>query len=275
MKKILFVILIVCISICCGNNDKINASKIYNNALSFYSKNMFDSAKIELDLLHSTFPRQVEYRRKADTLLWKITIDKINLDMPVVDSTLQILVNQAESIAKNYKFIKNEKYQTIGDYEHTSIQNALNTDRTYLKPITDEHGNFRIISNLVGKGIKHRSIVASTGSSSAETAVVSDDESNSYNDFGVNYESVNFNENNVKDLLYFMGNNANSPIKITLKGEKKDYSYNISKNDVKVILETYDFSKILKEIYINQLKKKEMQQIFENLNMKMTKTKRM
>ncbi len=271
MKKTIMLFAMACLLIACGQNEEKKASIIYQNALTFYNEKSFDNAKNLLDSLHAKYPRQVEYRKKADTLFWQITIDEINRDMPIIDSTLQTLLKDAETIAKNYKFTKDEKYQEVGDYEHKNMQNAGNSNRTYLKPITDERGKFRLISNLVGKSIKHRQVVAKVGNASAETSLAKDEDYNSYNDFGVNYELVNYNEDEVKNLIDFLRQNADNQVEIVLKG-KKDYSYKISKNNVKIILETYDFAQILKEVYKNQSHKTEMSKVYNILTLRLSKT---
>ncbi|MDO4726532.1 MAG: hypothetical protein Q4A56_04840 [Porphyromonadaceae bacterium] len=271
MKKSIMLFAMACLLIACGQNEEKKAGIIYQNALTFYNEKSFDNAKNLLDSLHAKYPRQVEYRKKADTLFWQITIDEINRDMPIIDSALQTLLKDAESIAKNYKFTKDEKYQEVGDYEHKNMQNAGNSNRTYLKPITDERGRFRIISNLVGKSIKHKQIVAKVGDANASSVVANDEKYNSYNDFGVNYELVNYSEDEVKSLIDFFRQRADSQIEIVLKGEK-DYSYKISKNNVKIILETYDFAQILKEVYKNQAHKSEMSKVYNILTLRLSKT---
>lgn len=269
MKKILVIIFAIAF-VACGSNDKQKVEALYRNATERYQAKDYDKAKSLLDSLHSQYPRQVESRKLADTLLWHITIDEIDRDMPNIDSTLSMLLTKAEAIAKSYKFIKDEKYQTVGNYEHRNMGNASNTTRTYLKPIADEHGNFRLVSNLVGRSIKHRQIIARVGDTSASSVVANDEASNTYNDFGVSHESVNYNQSEVADLIAFMQQNADKQIAIVLKGEK-DYSYKISKNDVKVILETYDFAKTLEQVYRLQQQKAEYSKMYKVLTLRLSK----
>ena len=271
MKKSIIFFTIACLLSACGQTEEKKAATLYDNAMRFYKENSLDNAKNLLDSIHAKSPRQVEYRKKADTLLWRITIDEINRDMPQVDSALKALLQDAEAIAKNYRFTKDEKYQQVGDYEHKSMQNAINSSRTYLKPIADEQGKFRLISNLVGKSIKHRQIVAKVGDATASTAEAKDEARNSYNDFGVNYELVNYTAPEVEQLISFFRQNADKQIEIILKGDK-DYSYKISKSNVKTILDTYDFAKILKEVYGNQARKAEMTKVYKVLSLRLSKS---
>lgn len=269
MKKSLIIILGIAL-VACGSNDKQKAESLYADAAQLYLAKDYTEAKNLLDTIHTKYPRQVDSRKRADTLLWRITIDEINRDMPAIDSTLSTLLAKAETIAKNYKFIKDDKYQTVGDYEHRNMGNASNAARSYLKPITDEQGNFRIVSNLVGRSINHRQVVAKTADKTASSVVARNEASNSYNDFGVTHEAVNYHQSEIADIIAFMQQNANEQIEITLKGDK-DYSYKISKNDVKVILETYDFAQTLKEVYRVQQQKAEYTKIYNVLTLRLPK----
>ena len=253
MKKSIIFFTIACLLSACGQTEEKKATTLYDNAMRFYKENSLDNAKNLLDSIHAKYPRQVEYRKKADTLLWRITIDEINRDMPQVDSALKALLQDAEAIAKNYRFTKDEKYQQVGDYEHKSMQNAINSSRTYLKPIAD------------------RQIVAKVGDATASTAEAKDEARNSYNDFGVNYELVNYTAPEVEQLISFFRQNADNQIEIILKGDK-DYSYKISKSNVKTILDTYDFAKILKEVYGNQARKAEMTKVYKVLSLRLSKS---
>ncbi|MDR3327854.1 MAG: hypothetical protein LBT04_07030 [Prevotellaceae bacterium] len=257
MKKTLLVFLTVLL-VACAETDEQKANKLLQKARDFYVAQQADTAKIILESIHTLYPRQVNYRRQADTLLWTITFNEITRQIPQIDSTLFFLCNSAEKIAKDYKLQKDEKYQPIGDYEHISMSNAINTGRSHLKPITDEHGNFRFISNLAGNPIHHKAVEIESGDISAETATASEVECNYYSDFGVTYEMVNFSEEKAKNFILFVKNNADKKLKIRLKGDK-EYSYTFNSKDVRVFVETFDFALLLKDIHRNRQKKSEME----------------
>jgi hypothetical protein len=267
MKQIFFVIFAVLL-VSCGTSDEQRADEMLQKAKNLWATYDAASAKSCLDSLHTLYPRQVKYRRQADTLLWTITLKEVTTEIPDIDAALLHLTQQAEILAKNYKLIKNEKYQSLGDYEHKTMANALNMGRTYLKPMTDEAGNFRIISSLAGKSINHKSIEVSNGSEAAETETISDAEFNAYNDYGVNYEHANFSENKIKDFILFLQNNRDKKLKITLKGTK-DFSYNLNRKDLNVILETFELSNVLKAIRKNQQEKANMEKTIKIISDKL------
>ncbi|MDR2684674.1 MAG: hypothetical protein LBB53_04765 [Prevotellaceae bacterium] len=260
MRKIILFIF-VALLISCTESDRQKASKIFVDAENFYAEKNFYAAKIAIDSIHARFPRMVEYRRKADTLLWKITLAEILHELSLVDSALISNLAQAEMIfAENYNFQKDERFQQVGDYEHIAMATGANAGKNYLKPITDEKGNFRFVSTLVGQKINHRAVEATCGELSAQTLPAADADCNSYNDIGTNYETVLFNAENAKDFILFLQDNVDNAVKITLLGDK-NFSYNLSKKDVKIFVETYYFSLVLKNIAENQAKKTEMEKI--------------
>ena len=237
MKKSI-IILAATILIACGNSDRQKADALYLRASKLYETKTYDEAKRLLDTLHTLYPRQVESRKRADTLLWRITLDEVERDIPIVDSTLRQLLLKAETIAKDYRLVKDAKYQTVGDYEHKNMQNASNVSRTYLKPIADDAA------------------------------------CNKYNDFGVTYEQVIYRRKDLDDIVNFFSQNTDKNIEIVLKGEQKDYSYKISKSDVKIIVQTYDFAKILEDIYRNQIRKAELTKMYNVMTLRLSGGKR-
>ena len=267
MNYKLICILISFVFVSCVKNNKQKSEKLFFEIEKFYSENNFEQAKNLIDTLHANFPRQVEFRRKCDTLSWKMTIAEIKTELPKLNAQIESDCLIAEQIAKKFKFIKDEKYQVVGDYEHISMNTATNSGKNYLKPITDEKGNFRFISTLVGRKLNHRALQASVGGISGETQKASENNSNSYNDFGVNYETALFTTETAKDFILFIMQNADNQIKITLLGDK-EYSYNLTKKEANIFVETFNFSLLLKTIADNQAKKELMEREFVYLREK-------
>jgi len=267
MKKVLSFLIILFVLVSCSENDTQKVEKLFVEAQTHYLENDFGTTRLLLDSIHKNFPRQINFRRKADTLSWKITVAEIESELPILNEQLKNECYEAETIAKNFKFIKDEKYQTIGDYEHISMSTAANAGRNYLKPVTDEKGKFSFISTVVGQKLEHRALRATLENLSGETQKAAENDCNSYNDFGVNYETTLFNAENAKDLILFLVQNSDSQIKITLLG-KKEFSYNLSKKDLKTFCETFNFSLLLKNIAVNQAKKDKLEREYRYLNEK-------
>ena len=88
------------------------------------------------------------------------------------------------------------------------------------------------------------------------------------------YEQVIYRRKDVDDVVNFFSQNTDKNIKIVLKGEQKDYSYKISKSDVKIIVQTYDFAKILEDIYRNQTRKAELTKMYNVMTLRLSGGKR-
>ena len=256
-------------AVSCAENDRQKAEKVFAETEKLFAENNFGAAKILIDSIHKAFPRQVEFRRKCDTLSWKMTIAEIEVELPKLNAQIENDCLEAEKIAKNFKFFKDEKYQDVGDYEHISMNTAANAGRNYLKPITDEKGNFRFISTLVGRKLNYRALRASVGDTFVETQKASENSCNLYNDFGVNYETALFNTETAKDFILFVMQNIDNQLKITLLGEN-NFSYNLTKKDADIFAETYNFSILLKNIAENQAKKGIMETNFRGLSGRLT-----
>jgi hypothetical protein len=270
----LYSLLLVLIFVSCVENDRNKAEKLFAEATKCYDANNLEAAKSLLDSVHTKFPRQVEFRRKADTLLWKITVVEIEKELPLIDAELKTLCIDAEKTAENFSFIKDEKYRTLGDYEHKAMNTAANTGRNYLKPITDEKGNFRFISTLVGHNINHRALRAECETLISETQSAAASDCNSYNDFGVNYETALFTVETAKDFILFIADKAYASdcnLKITLLGNK-NFSYILRKKDAKIFADTFTFSVILKNIDFFQNKKNELENLLSLLSRKVGKS---
>ena len=269
MKKNLSFLIILFVLVSCSENDTSKTEKLFVEAQTHYSENNFGVARILLDSIHKNFPRQVNFRRKADTLSWKMTVAEIESELPNLDEQLKNECYEAETIAKNFKFVKDEKYQTIGDYEHISMSTAANAGRNYIKPITDEKGKFRFVSTAVGQKLEHCALRATLETLSGETQKATESDCYSYNDFGIIYETALFNAENAKDFILFLMQNSDSQIKITLLGNK-EFSYNLSKKDVKTFCETFNFSLLLKNIAENQAKKEKLERDYRYLSEKIS-----
>ena len=267
MRKILLLLLIF-FAISCTENDKQKVEKVFADTEKSFAQNNFEQARILIDSIHKAFPRQVDFRRKCDTLSWKMTIAEIETELPNLNAQIESDCLEAEKIAKNFKFIKDEKYQVVGDYEHILMNTAANAGRNYIKPITDEKGNFRFISTLVGRKLNHRALRASVGDTFIETQKTAETNCNSYNDFGINYETALFTTETAKDFILFIMQNADNQIKITLLGDK-EFSYNLTKKDANIFAETFNFSLLLKTIAENQAKKERMEREFMRLREKL------
>ncbi|MDR3651665.1 MAG: hypothetical protein P4L34_01685 [Paludibacter sp.] len=264
MKKInrdVFFLLSLIILISCDSREKLEkqADIRLKHIELLIKNNSLNAAQIEIDSINLLFPRLVNKRRIAaafqDTILRRESARNLNY----CDSILPIKQHEADSIEKNFKFEKNDKYQDFGNYVYKTEQTENNAYRTYLKTYVDENADFYLISNYCGSNISQNSVEVSVNDLSAHTDTIETSNPNyhSYNDEGSHWETLTFKNEADKGLTAFITQNVSLRIKVTLHG-KRSYVYYLSDGDKKAIAETYhlwvvkkDVSKLQKEIKKN------------------------
>jgi len=261
MKNI-FRISIICISITlfisCNSHEKQEkqAAERIKHVEQLISKNAYNAAKIEIDSIHFLFPRLVDKRRIASSLEDTIVCLESARTLAYCDSILPTKQREADSIQRNFRFEKNDKYQELGNYVYKTQQTENNANRIYLKTFVAENADFYLVSNYCGGEIKHSSVEVSVNDIFAHTDTINTSNSlnHSFNDGGTHWEAVTFKNNADKGVSAFIAQYASMRIKVTLYG-KKSYVYYLADTDKKAITETYhlwviknDVAKLQKEI---------------------------
>lgn len=231
-------------------------------------KNALNAAKIELDSIHLLYPRMVDARRVAKTLEDTIVRRESLRTLAYCDSILPFKQHQADSIQKNFRFEKNENYQTIGNYVYKTLQIEANIDRIYLRAYVDENADFYLISNFTGNHkLNHTNVKASVGETYAHTDEVSlsSPMNHDFSEDGVNWEVVTFKNEVAGNVPVFIAQYATERIKITLQGER-NYAYYLSDADKKALSETYNFWVAKKDVVMLQKEIAKAKAIIEQIN---------
>lgn len=220
------------------------------------NQNSLNAAKIEIDSIHFLFPRLVNKRRIAAAFADTIARRESTRNLTYCDSVLPLKQHQADSIQKNFRFEKDQKYQEVGNFVYKTQQTESNASRTYIKTYVDENADFYLISNYFGGKIEHTSLRVSVNDLFAHTDTlnISNPAYHSFNDGGSHWETLTFKNDADKGVSAFISQNSSARIKITLYG-KKSYVYYLADADKKAITETYhlwivkkDVAKLQKEI---------------------------
>lgn len=218
--------------------------------------NSLNAAKIEIDSIHALFPRLVDKRRIAASLEDTIERRESARTLAYCDSILPIKQHEADSIEKNFRFEKNQKYEEIGKYVYKSQQTEFNANRIYLKAYVDENADFYLISNYCGAKINHTSVQVSVDDVFAQTDSIgnSNDANHNFSDGGNRWEIITYKNEANKGVAGFIAQYSANRIKVTLHG-KKSYVYYLADSDKKAITEAYhlwvvkkDVAQLLKEI---------------------------
>jgi len=261
MNKI-FQITILCICniiiFSCDSHEKQEkqAAERIKHVEQLISAKSYNAAKIEIDSIHFLFPRLIDKRRIASALEDTIVRLESTRTLTYCDSILPTKQHEADSIQRNFRFEKNERYQEFGNYIYKTQQTENNTNRIYLKAYVDENTDFYLISNYCGGKIEHFCVEVSVNDLFAHTDTIdtSNASNHSFTDAGTHWEAVTFKNETDKGVSAFIAQYASMRIKVTLYG-KKSYVYYLADSDKKAITETYhlwvvksDVAKLQKEI---------------------------
>jgi len=212
-------------------------------------KGSYNAAKLEIDSIHSFFPMLVEKRRIAAALEDTIIRRESARSLDYCDSILPSKIHSMDSIQKNFRFEKDQKYQDIGNFVYKTEQTESNANRTYLKTYVDENADFYLVSNYCGGKIEQQSVEVSVGDLFAHTDTISTSDPNNhrFDDGGSHFESIIFKNQSQKGVVEFIVQSTSKIIKVTLHG-KKPYVYYLSDADRKAITETYHLWKVKKDV---------------------------
>jgi len=257
MKKIIPVViaLLLILSSC---NSRAAQEKDADNRLKhieqLIAENALNAAKIEIDSIHSLYPRLVNKRKIAAAFEDTIVRCESARTLAYCDSILPSKQHEADSIQKNFRFEKDEKYQQFGNYVYKTQQTESNSNRTYMKTYVDENADLYLISNYCGGKIEHTSIEVAVNDMFAHTDTldVSNSAYHSFNDGGSHWETLTLKNEQDKGVTGFIAQNSGARIKVTLHG-KKSTVYYLSDADKKAITETYHLWIVKKDVA--QLKK--------------------
>jgi hypothetical protein len=249
--KITFTLILAIMLFSCDSRkvQEKQADKLLVNILLLIDKDSFNSAKIDIDSIHKLFPMLVEKRRIAAAFKDTIIRRESARSIAFCDSILPTKIHEMNSIQKNFRFEKNEKYQEIGNYVYKTQLTEINAYRTFLKTYVDENADIYLISNYCGEKIEHGSIEVSANDlfTHTDTILSSDPNYHCFVDDGLHFESLTFKNQADKGVVAFIANSTDKHIKVTLHG-KKTYIYYLSDTDRKAIVETYHLWKVKKDV---------------------------
>jgi hypothetical protein len=191
----------------------------------------------------------VEKRRIAAAMKDTVIRRESARSIAYCDSILPSKIHEMDSIKKNFRFEKNEKYQETGNYVYKTQLTESNAKRTYLKTYVDENADIYLISNYCGKKIEHSSVEVSANDLFTHTDTIPSSAPNyySFDNGGLHFESLTFKNEENKGVVAFIANSSDKHIKVTLYG-KKSYVYYLSDADRKAITETYHLWEIKKDV---------------------------
>ena len=249
-----YIILIVSLSfllLSCNSRkaEEKRAEQRLSHIVKLINENALNAAKIQIDSVHLLFPRLVSKRKIAAAYSDTIVRRESARTLAYCDSILPLKLHEADSIQKNFRFEKNDKYQQVGNYVYKTQTTENNSNRNYLKTYVDENSDFYLISNYCGTKIEHTSVqvLANELFAHTDTIEISEAANHSFNDGGTHWEAITFKNDADKGVAAFIAQYSNLQIKVTLHG-KKTINYYLANTDKKAIVETYNLWVVKKDV---------------------------
>jgi len=246
----IFLSLTSLLSSCASKNDA-QADDYLNQARELIKSQQFQLAKLYVDSVRIQFPKEYVKIREGITVIREINFAEQKRTLAFCDSMLKVRQFELPAVQKLFVFEKNAEYESIGHYVYKSQAEDRTIGRTFLQTKVDEKGNLILTSYYSGgRALNHNSLkVTSNDDSYAESLVVPRDGALNYqfNDGGMHYEIVRFNQKADNGVVNFILTHENNPITITLAGGIST-TYKITTDDRRAMKAASDLSVILTDI---------------------------
>lgn len=128
----------------CGTSSSEKAEELLNEARTAVSEARFDDARHMIDSLRSTYPKEVEVRRKALAFSDTLELAEAESLLKVADSVEVFKQMELEDLKQNFVLEKQEKYQSQGYY--VLPKHAGNKTNLSFFPEVEESGKLLLVT---------------------------------------------------------------------------------------------------------------------------------
>lgn len=244
-SKILYpviIVLVVLMSSCSSRaRDEKAADKQLQLIQQLIEENNYQAALGSIDSLHHVYPRLVSKRRIAAAFKDTIIRRQSSALLALSDSLLPVKIRQVDSLQKNFRYEKDDKYQEFGNFVYKSQITEQNYSRNYLKYYVDDNADIYLISNVSGTKLNHIGVKVSVGEFFAQTDTTqrSNGDFHNFSDGGNYWESLTFKNECDGGIVSFIVQHQAEKIKVNLFC-RKNVSYILNDQDKKAIIATHE-----------------------------------
>ncbi len=240
MRKILnclIVATIVALSCQCGKDaSRQQADNMLSDIRTLIDQRRLNLAKIEIDSLHRLYPKLIEQRKEAQRLQDTITLLEAERTQVFVDSMLQILHPQTDSLLKLFRYEPATVYESCGKFVHPALTTLRNTDRCFLKAQVSEDRSLLVSSYYTGRRINHTGISLHAG----DNTVQAQGHNHSF-DAEQHHEITSLDTDNGVMLLQFVSANRQQRIRVDLQaGSDTKYKYYLQDSEKQALEQTLE-----------------------------------
>ncbi|HIZ27024.1 hypothetical protein [Barnesiella sp. An55] len=223
MAKHLYLWLCSCVTLllACGDSSR-DASTQYEKALQLFKAGQYESAKNAIDSIEQLYPKAFKQIKEGMLLMCRIKQKESERNLLYIDSVLKVRQSELETAKKDFRFEKDAKYQTEGNYVYNKLPKQSAITRSQLKVLVTEHGQMQLASVYYGSApLKHSSIrVTLPDKSKAETLAIGYDGANNYRftDNGKYTEIVTYKDGQCSAVASLIADNTDKNITLTYLG---------------------------------------------------------
>ena len=243
MRNIICFLLFIFVFFSCNSKEKEaeKADEHLDYVEELIDQSSYNAAKIQIDSIHTLYPRLIDKRRKAASLSDTIARRESARTLVFCDTALIRKNKELEHLLVNFRLEKDKKYQTVGNYVYKSQVTEANTSRNYLKAYVDENADFYLVSSYTGRKIEHTAIKVNVGELFAITDTLSTSSSayHSFTDDGTRWETLTLKNEAARSIAMFISQYPNANITVTLIGSKSTSHYPLVTSDKNALAAAY------------------------------------
>lgn len=252
MTKYLYLWICSCILLfpACGDGSH-EAGEQYEKALKLFEAGQYESARNAIDSIEQLYPKAFKQIREGMLLMCRVKQKESERNLLYIDSVLKVRQAELEAAKKKFRFEKDAKYQTEGNYVYNKLpkQNAIT--RSQLKVQVTENGQMQLASVYYGSTpLNHSSIrVTLPDKSKAETLAIGYDGSNNYRftDNGKYTEIVTYKDGQCSAVASLIADNTDKAITLTYLGGNR-YTLALDRTTREAVKETRNLYTLMRNV---------------------------
>lgn len=234
----------------CGDNSH-EASEQYEKAVKLFEAGQYESARNAIDSIEQLYPKAFKQIKQGMLLLCKVKQKESERNLLYIDSVLKVKQGELEAAKKNFRFEKDAKYQTEGNYVYNKLPKQQTINRSQLKVLVTENGQMQLASVYYGSTpLKHSSIrVTLPDKSKAETLAIGYDGANNYrftND-GKYTEIVTYKDGQCSAVASLIADNTDKAITLTYLGGNR-YTLALDRLTREAVKATRDLYNLMRSV---------------------------
>ena len=223
----------------CVSNVEDPAEDLLSRARKEYEGGNYNNTRMLIDSIRIVSPKAYKTLREAEKLRREAMKKECERTVVFYENALQSLTATRDSIAAEFDFNFDKRYQNKGYYTVPSQAMAQNVYNNFLRASVHEDGAMYLTSFYRGKSIRHKCVKLSSGD-----AYVSCDKpflERNYKDLGVNNERRDYKYGEDGGLIEFVLL-AEDAIEVELSGANGKVNYTLRPADAAAIFKAYELS---------------------------------